>query len=266
MYTNTDNYIQEDAGVDKNSSEPLYLQIQRVLQIQIRSGELPPGMQIPSEIELADQYEVSRMTARKSIDGLVAKGLLFRQPGKGTFVAEDTLSYGFSTMLSFSRTLTKRGFEVATEILKQEIITGPPYVCEQLQIDPCNEVIIIRRLRNVNGKPIAIHTTFLDSRTYADVLGYDLTKESVLEVIEHTAGFPMAYTNDTIRAVNADAEVSRFLDLPEHGAIIEVEGVSFDDKGKPIRFSRAIYRGDAIKLAVRNTHEQASLFAIIEDE
>lgn len=266
MYTNTDSSILEVIRVDKNSAEPLYLQIQKILQDQIRSGNLPPGMQIPSEIELAEQYQVSRMTARKSIDGLVAKGLLFRQPGKGTFVAEDTLSYGFSTMLSFSQTLSKRGYKVTTEIMRQEIITGPPYVCEQLHLDPCIEIIIIRRLRFVNDKPMAIHETYLDSRAYRDVLKYDLSKESVLEVIEHSAGFPMAYTNDTIRAVNADGEVSRLLDLPERGAIIEVEGVSYDDKGKPIRFSRAIYRGDAIKLAVRNTHEQASIFAIIEDE
>jgi DNA-binding GntR family transcriptional regulator len=78
--------------IDRDAPQPLYLQIQKILHDQIRSGQHPPRSRVPSEQELAIQYGVSRMTARKSLDAPVTQGLLFRRPGKGTFVSTDVLS------------------------------------------------------------------------------------------------------------------------------------------------------------------------------
>ena len=98
--------------VNKGSSRPLYLQIQTLLEKKILSGEWKSGEKVMSENEISAHYKVSRVTARQAIEQLVAKNLLYRAPGKGTFVSEQDLPYGFSTMMSFSRSLQTKGFTV----------------------------------------------------------------------------------------------------------------------------------------------------------
>ena len=78
--------------IDRDAPQPLYVQIPKILHDQIRSGQYPLRSRVPSEQELATQYGVSRITARKSLDVPVTQGLLFRRPGKGTFVGTDVLS------------------------------------------------------------------------------------------------------------------------------------------------------------------------------
>ena len=67
--------------------DDLFRSIQRDLQRQIRSGELPEGAKLPSENELCARYSVSRPTAQRALNELAADGVVVRQKGRGTFVA-----------------------------------------------------------------------------------------------------------------------------------------------------------------------------------
>ena len=72
--------------VDRGSMEPFYAQLARLMRERIASGEWPPGTRLPSEPDLASQYEVNRDTVRHAIRELVAEGTLRVVRGKGTFV------------------------------------------------------------------------------------------------------------------------------------------------------------------------------------
>jgi GntR family transcriptional regulator len=251
--------------IDRDAPQPLYLQIQKVLHDQIRTGVYPPRSRVPSEQELATQYGVSRMTARKSLDALVTQGLLFRRPGKGTFVTDDILSYGLSTTLSFSRTLRARGYAVETEVLRQEIISGPPPVVERLHLSPGSKVLIVHRLRWVAGEPAAIHASYLDGHIFAPLLGVDLETGSLLEAIEHIGGVRMAYTRDTVQAALTSAEQSRLLQVSAGDPVLQVEGTTYDQRSRPVRFTRAIYRGDKFKLVIKSTFERTSALVVVDN-
>ena len=67
---------------------PMYFRIQQAILDQIQSGQLQPGVLLPSETDLARQYQVSRITAKRALDELVRQGRAFRQQGRGTFVAQ----------------------------------------------------------------------------------------------------------------------------------------------------------------------------------
>jgi GntR family transcriptional regulator len=251
--------------IDRDAPQPLYLQIQEALHDQIRSGVYPPGSRVPSEQELVTQYGVSRMTARKSLDALVVQGLLFRRPGKGTFVVDDVLSYGLSTTLSFSRTLRARGYAVETQMLRQEIIPGPPQVIERLHLPPGSEVLIVHRLRWVVGEPAAIHASYLDGRVFAPLLHVDLETESLLEAIEHLGGVRMAYTRDTVQAARTSEQESRLFRIPAGEPVLQVEGTTYDRRNQPVRFTRAIYRGDKFKLVIKSTFERTSSLVVVDN-
>jgi GntR family transcriptional regulator len=250
--------------VRKSASLPLYLQIQDQIYDQIRSGALSPGAQVASEHELSAQFNVSRMTARKALDGLIAKGYLFRQQGKGTFVSEDLVNYGLSTMLSFSRTLRARGYNVITKVLRQEVIPAPGPVIEKLNLRPDSRVILIRRLRLIESKPVAIHTAYMDYKVYAPVLNVDLSRESLLESIERLCNVRVAFTRDTVRAALVNPEDMELFDVPAGSPVLEVEGVSFSENAQPTRLSRAVYRGDCFKMGVTNTSTQATSISLAD--
>ena len=239
--------------IDKVSPVPLYIQIQDMLYEQISSGQLESGSRVPSEPKLAAAYNVSRMTARKAIDGLVTKGFLVRRQGKGTYVAESVLQYHLSTMLSFSDTLRSRGYDVATTVLYQDVIPASSSVAERLHVTPYSQIVLIRRLRYLNGQPAAIHTAFLDHRTFAPILNIDLNTNSLLASIEQVSGIRVAYTKDSVQATLVSPEDMGLLNMAVGSPVLEVEGVAFTENGQPTRLSKAIYRSDLFKLIVTNT-------------
>jgi GntR family transcriptional regulator len=250
--------------IDRDAAEPLYIQIQKALHDQIRSGEYPPRSRVPSEEMLALHYGVSRMTARKSLDALVARGLLFRRPGKGTFVTDDPLSYGLSTTLSFSRTLRARGYAVDTTVLRQEIIPGPDNVLEALHLPPNAPVFVVRRVRHVEHEPAAIHASFLDGHLFAFLLKIDFEQESLLEAIERTHGVRMAYTRDAVQAGRTDAQEAHLLHVSEGHPVLRVEGVTYNQQNRPVRLTQAVYRGDKFRLVVKSTFERTSSLVVVE--
>lgn len=166
------------AAVNKEASRPLYLQIQAVLEEKILSGKWKAGEKAMSENEIAAKYQVSRVTARQAIEKLVAKNMLYRRPGKGTFVSEQGLAYGFSTMLSFSRSLQAKGFTVETRILDQGAVPASEEIAEKLRLTRDAEVVIIRRLRIVDGIPAAIHASYFSARIYSRLINTDVARES----------------------------------------------------------------------------------------
>jgi GntR family transcriptional regulator len=250
--------------IDKNSSVPLYLQIQNLLVEQIRKGQYPAGAQVPSELEMSAQMNVSRMTARKALDTLVTKGILYRRKGKGTYVADSTVSYDLTTMHSFSHTLKAHGYRVSTKVLRVDVLMGQPEILDQLHLDVGSRLIVVRRLRLVEGKPAAIHVAYLDHRVYAPILKVDLGAESLLDSMHAISGVQLAYSQDSVQADLAKPEEARLLELGPGSPVLRVEGVAYSEYGEPTRLSRAVYRGDLFKLMVKNTTSLAASLNIME--
>ncbi|MBE0688673.1 MAG: GntR family transcriptional regulator [Anaerolineae bacterium] len=248
--------------VDKRSSVPLYLQIQSLIVEQIRGGELRPGDQVPSEPEIAAQRHVSRMTARKALDGLVSKGILYRRKGKGTYVSDHVMAYSLSTILSFSRTFRAYGHDVVTRVLSKEIVPASANVCERLSLTEPARVIAIRRLRFIDGLAAAIHTSFLSYPLFAPLLEVDLSQLSLLDVIESVSGIPVAYSRDSVLAALASPEEADLLNVEPGSPVLKVEGVAYTESGHPTRLTRAVYRADMFHLTVLNTAGQAALLDI----
>jgi len=248
--------------VDKRSSKPLYLQIQTVLEQRILSGEWKSGDKVMSENQISAEYKVSRVTARQAIEQLIAKNMLFRSPGKGTFVTNHDLPFGFSAMMSFSRSLQSKGFSVETRILDEGIFPAPEEVATKLRLEIDTEVVIVRRLRIVNDIPAAIHTSYFNARIFAKLLEIDLTVESILEAAERISGTFVAYSQDSLRAVPALLADADLLQVPPGTPMMELEGVVHDEQNIPCRYTKGLYRGDLFRLDVRNSRTSSTALVL----
>ncbi len=244
----------DKAALDQDSPIPLYLQIEQRIGRAVTVGDLPPMSRVSSELELASLFGVSRMTARKAVDRLVAEGLLFRRQGKGTFVAKPKIAHGLSTQLSFGSAMTALGLVLSTTVLQQGMAPAPADAASALGMVPGGSTVYIRRLRIVEGEPAAIHTSYLPGG-YGAILDADLRGSLTLAMAD--VGARVDSSRDSVEAVLASPEEADVLGVEVGSPLLMIEGVALAASA-PVRYTKALYRGDRFKFSV-DTSQPADL-------
>ena len=238
--------------VVRASPVPLYIQIDDELRGQIESGDLGPLAQVPSETDLAGHFSVSRMTARKALDRLVADGMLVRQPGKGTFVAPTKIAHGASQGLSFSDAMRAQGLSCETRVLEAEIVSAPSKVARALSLPAGGQAIFLRRLRLVDGEPAAIHLSYMPSRLSA-LLDADLSGS--LSALMSRVGARVERSEDSVEAVLATGEEAKLLSVPEGSPLVLIHGTAYSSGNEPVRYTEALYPGGRWQFSLQATRD-----------
>ena len=119
--------------IDRSSKLPLYHQLYQILRDEIVRGEWQPGDMIPPESELTERYGISRTTVRQVLDLLVNEGLIYRQQGRGTFVAHPTLEQALVRIVSFTEDMRQRGFKPGTRVLSSGLVQAPETIAQKLE-------------------------------------------------------------------------------------------------------------------------------------
>jgi GntR family transcriptional regulator len=237
-------------ALDKVSAQPLYLQLEELIRNAIDSGQLQSGDRVPGEVELATTHGISRMTARRAIDALVMEGILFRQPGKGTFVAKAKLPVHASTLFSFSNTVRAAGLTTTSRVLELRRMPPPPKVAAELQLTARQEVIFSKRLRYVEGQPTVIHTSYMPADYFAAILDEDLTDRPLTQIMEQVSGLRIVASRDYVEAAMARPDEAELLEISQGAPVLLVRGVTYTREGMPARSSSGVYRGDRCRFFV----------------
>src|SRR5689334_7398342 len=133
--------------IDKRSPIPRYYQLAEQIREQVQRGEYRPGEQLPSVKELAEQADISRMTARQAVELLVRDGTLIVRQGAGTFVAEPKLVSDGIHLLGFTESMAQRGIVITSQVLDQALIVPPAHVAKSLMLGARETVVQIGRVR-----------------------------------------------------------------------------------------------------------------------
>lgn len=238
---------------DVIAAMPVYLQLEIILTERIRSGELKAGSRLPSESELAAEFKVSRSTVRKALDRLAADGLIVKWPGKGSYVSAERLKMT-PTSLSFSQQMIAAGHSVSTKVLLRKVIPAPEPIAQALGLPPGGRVVYFRRLRILDGEPVAIHTTFLPYPQYEQVTIEKLEQtQSLSQVMEEVAGVRVVSSRDVLSVIQADATDASLLNIPPNSPVVLVRGVGYTLAGIPARCTEAIYRSDRFEFPIYNS-------------
>src|SRR5262249_24205903 len=147
--------------LSKDLPIPLYHQLKTLLLEQIRTGEMKPNDRLPAEDELAATHGVSKATVRQALNELAIAGVLRREQGRGTFVAEPKLAQGPREMTSFTDEMRSRGLHPTSKVLIQDVIKAEADVAEKLRIAEGSQVMRLKRLRLADGEPMGIQTAYL---------------------------------------------------------------------------------------------------------
>ena len=236
------------AILDKESVRPLYIQLEDFLRHQIERGDWQPGERMPSEQELANRFEISRMTARKALTLLVTDGVLDRHPGKGTFVAQAKVPAA-ATLTSFSTAMREMGLTVSSKVIEKTIMKPPPRVQEALQLQPGEQVIYLRRVRCIENQPVALMSSYMPASFYAALLAEEVTDRPLTAVMEAiNSELKITASQDYFEASIARGEEADLLEVPKGSPVLLERGVVYAQNGVPVRNSKVVYRGDRFRL------------------
>ena len=203
---------------------PLHAQLAEVLREKIYAKEWGSQSKIPSEHELVVRYQVSRGTVRHAIDALVDEGLLVRKHGKGTFVAEFSLSHATGARpFSFAEALEQEGRHFVTHVKDEWVTPAPRDVARELDIAPYSDVMFLRRVRTVGGKPIICQESWLSLAECPGLEDCDFTQESLFVSVERCAKRKIKYSRIRYRARIVGREHGELLACDEGAAVLVLE-------------------------------------------
>lgn len=232
--------------IDKNSPVPIYHQLEEYIKNQIESGTLEPEATIPSERELSERYQISRMTVRQALNNLVAEGFLYRQKGRGTFVSKRKVEQQLQGLTSFTEDMLSRGFKPSNTLISFEIIPVDVHVAQRLKVAEHTPVYEIKRVRMADDVPMALETTYVPANLVKG-LTEEIINHSLYRYVEEKLSLIISEASQEIEsAVAKDTEVMH-LQIQKGAPVLLIQRTSFLEDGTPFEFVKSAYRADRYK-------------------
>ncbi|MEP9408650.1 GntR family transcriptional regulator [Peribacillus frigoritolerans] len=235
--------------IDKNSPLPIYFQIEEQIKRQIENGELKAHDVLPSEREYAEKFEISRMTVRQAINNLVNDGYLYRQKGRGTFVADKKLEQQLNGLTSFTEDMKARGLNPSSKLLSFEIIPADKKIASELQISLYAPVYEIKRIRLADDVPMALETVYMSANLIKG-LTEEIINLSLYQYVENYVKLKIDYASQTLESsIASELEVTH-LAIPKHSPILFIQRNTFLIDGTPLEYVKSAYRADRYKFTI----------------
>ena len=241
-------------------ANPMYRQIAEDLRDQIESGQIKPGQQLRTELELREHYNASRNTVRDAIKWLTNLGLVETKPGQGTFVVQ-TIDPFVTTLTGNPKTGGVEGTSYQSEVNKQKRTpeTSPVQVEIQEAVEPIAtalrlregaEVISRHERRFIDGTPWSMQTSYYPME-FADRGAERLrsarnVEEGTVEYLADTLGIRQVGYSDRITVRAPNPTEADFFKLPSDGRvpIYEISRTAYDGNGQPMRVTMIVYPAD----------------------
>jgi GntR family transcriptional regulator len=188
---------------------------------------------------------------RQTLSDLERQGLVTRIKGKGTFVAAPKLSeHLVQSLTSLHEDLTSRGQQLETKVLRLEAQPVSPHVADLLRLPDSEQIVLLERLRFVNGEPWVVTTAHMPYTLCAPILDLDMSRRSLFETYERDLGFTLHRGARAIEARNASREIAEHLGIPEGASVLVFTGVTYIRDGRPLEYFVGIHRGDRSRFEV----------------
>jgi len=227
---------------------PRYYEIEQALRARI--AELRPDDPLPSDAMLCDEFSVSRMTARNAVQRLTQEGLVYRVPGRGTFVAEPPVHRQAGNLLSFTEEMRRRGRVPSSRVLASEVREPRPAEASRLQLQPGEEVVAVRRLRVADDEPVAIEEAVFPATIAPLIQSADLEHRSLHDTLVEGGHVP-TMGRARLGAEAAGAEDAALLDVPPGSPLLVEKRVIHDQDGSPLELCESRYAGERYGLDVQ---------------
>src|SRR5229473_3582640 len=229
--------IAEQLGltIDSSSFVPYYVQIVDHVRELIKKNKLKQGQTFCSEGDIARFLGVSKMPVRQAFQKLRAERLLLIAKGKRPVIGSGRVPWNFQQLRGFSEEMRRRGLTPSARLLSLELREPELDAAQALKLSPGEQVYAVKRLRFVNGEPVAVVTSFLPARLFAGIDKQDLEKRSLYDIFEHTYKRKLQWAEEVIGAAGAGEE-AQVLEAEAGSPILVIKETTYDMQSIAIEY------------------------------
>ncbi|KRO00425.1 GntR family transcriptional regulator [Companilactobacillus kimchiensis] len=222
---------------------PVYIQIHNEIRKEIESGKWAVGERIPSERQLSQDFDVSRMTLRQAIQTLVDEGILQRQVGSGTYVASSKVQEKMSGTTSFTEITEGQGKKPSSKTVSYHVADPSISEIEKLKLHEGSQVLRMERIRYADQQPICFEVATIPIEIVNSLNKKDITS-SLYKALEDKAGLKLGDATQTVSAILASEKIANFLNVKRGSAVLRVRQITTLDDDRPFEYVRSQYAGD----------------------
>lgn len=242
-----DPILRERLSLD--SEIPLYAQLVGIIKRSLSTGVLKVGDLLPSEAALCAALHVSRNTVRQAIGELEDEGLVVRKRGRGTFVSDPAYNRR-GVRYSFTTEVASLGRVPSNTLVDFQIIDPSPAICERMELHPGTPVYSFTRVRNVDGVPLILETSYYPQYTYPHLTAELLQSHSFYSLLYHEGIVPFA-AEESYAAVTLDKYEAELLQVAQGSCAFYHQRRTRTEDGRVYEYTRSYIRGDRVHLDVK---------------
>jgi len=230
---------------------PYHKQISDWLKKQIDENKFRINEKLPSESELSEKFDVSRVTVRRALQTLENKKLIYRCQGIGSFVSDQRSHQNFANLNDFMEDMEGSGMKAGSKLLSFKHEDTDERIGAVLNLRENKKVVRIERIRLADDEPVAFDITWMPL-FYGQLLeGYDLERSTIFQILERDFDIPILKGCYRLDAAICNPELAKFLNIESGLPLVLMERISYTIGNKPIYYQKRFYRRDRVAFEVR---------------
>lgn len=215
--------------LSRNEKPAKYIIIKKYICQKIESGQWLQHHKVPSENQLTQQFDVSRMTARRALQELTEQGILVRSQGSGTFVATFKSQSSLLEIRNISDEINERGHKHHAKQLVLKSIAVTKEIAILLNLKNNEDVFLSHVLHFENDQPIQLEQRYVNAALIPDYLLQDFTAITPHEYLSAVA--PLTEATHEIEAILASDQVCQLLTIDNSAPCLQVKRRTWSSKG-----------------------------------
>jgi GntR family transcriptional regulator len=219
---------------------PAYQLLRDRLREEIAAGRYRDGVRLPTESELVARHGLSRQTVRRAFQDLVAEGVVYRVPGRGTYASDSARRY--LRQLGSIEDLMNLSQDTTMEVLRGLSRRVDVAAASRLRLEhDAVHTVAFRRLHD--GVPFVATTVHLPESMATLIAGTDALStgsagtHTVIGLLEPHLAAPIAEAAQSITVAAADDEVAAAVDCAPGHPMLRVDRLYSDSSGQPVELA-----------------------------
>lgn len=234
-------------------------QVEQILLERIKEGNYRPGEKIPTEDQLAAEFQVSRATVRAAFNALAANRMLVRRHGVGTFISQAAiLRNPLDQSYDFLKLIGSNGFKADFSEIISRIILPDPNVQDKLNLDQDQQVLEVHKVFTADGKPVIYSLNYIPEWVYQEGFSdQEITEpkstEPFFSFFRDRCGHELElYLSEVIVRLSTDfPEISKRMDLNDCQPLLVIDEVGFDRDNLPVNYAIEYLLGNIMSFSLR---------------
>jgi DNA-binding GntR family transcriptional regulator len=241
--------------INKYSNVPMYSQLKNLIIKKIESGEYPGESKIPSEQEFCEHYDISRPTVRQAISELTNNGYLYKEKGKGTFVAKTKSKVDIKNFTGFTDSILDSQNPGQHDILSLRTVKLSEMPFLENAFGSQNSQQTFAEVKFVTAEKnsiLSLNSSYIPLALFPEIIDDIKAKKPSYDILRGKYPLLPVKTKSSLEIVYTDQSEAQYLQVQTGHPLIKVENLLYSKSGQAVEFIIAKYRADKCQLVFEN--------------